>query len=506
MAVVEGCPAFSGGCPFSKLLTSDQYAANAIPEVLASLPKELTEKCPAFKDGCPFKAENSVEALYNHMAEMPASHRLGESGSASVALARTLQLVHEKSKEMKGRLSGATCPVFATSCPFKTLTSAGEPLVEELDVYIDRWGLADVGEEALGQAAAPMTSGSTPSTLSKSLKAGTKSVHRAAENVRFVREFLKGAVPLQSYVEFLRDLYHVYNALETAIDALPAEFRHCDFEALRRTSSLAEDLRRFTGVSSGEELDVGKASPAAMQYADRLQHLMKHSPTLVLAHAYTRYLGDLSGGQILARAAAKAYDLPEGEGTAFYRFENIGVDAADIKAFKRSYRASLDALRLSAVEADAMVAEANNAFLMNILVFEERDVAAGHLDRVHRLDELADITKLSALKFQQAYGTEALKKASGKCPFLPAVAQTQGGQPTTMSERVCPWPYVWLHDPKAALVVHPAKNAGAVIGLCGFAQVAWRYPRTSATCLLAFGTFSWWLKPRKHKMTSVERS
>merc|ERR1711971_503974 len=171
------------------------------------------------------------------MAEMPVSHRLGESNSASVALARTLQLVHEKSKEMKGRLNGATCPVFATSCPFKTVTSAGELLVEELDVYVDRWGLAEISEEPAAQNSEgtdlaqagdqPAVPKASCSSLPQSLKAGTKAVHRAAENVRFVREFLKGAVPLQSYVDFLRTPYHVYDALETAIDGLPPKLQHC---------------------------------------------------------------------------------------------------------------------------------------------------------------------------------------------------------------------------------------------------------------------------------------
>jgi heme oxygenase len=505
MAIVDGCPAFSEGCPFSKLLTAGEDAVTIIPEVLASLPKEIADKCPAFKNGCPFKEEASVEELYNHMAEMPATHRVGETNPAATAVERTLHLVHEKSKEVKEQLSRAACPVFATSCPFKTLTSAGEPLIQELDVFVDRWGLLDVDSKGLPSskdthALQPLVTAPGADTLSKSLKAGTKSVHRAAENVYFVREFLKGAVPLQSYVDFLRDLYHIYAALESGLEALPLELRHCNFEVLRRTQSIAEDLRILSkNIPEGIGNDVvGQPSPAAREYVARIHYVRDHSPILLIAHAYTRYLGDLSGGQILARAASKAYGLAEGEGTAFYRFDDIGTHAADIKAFKKSYRSSLDALQLSGVEADAMVTEASNSFLLNIRIFEERDVAAGHLDRVHSLDEIACLTQLSALKFQQAYasvpGSAEGQKDTGKCPFLPATARNEQ---VSIPQNVCPWPFIWLHDPRRAVVVHPGKNMAAVMGLGGFAHAAWKYPRTSATCLIAFTAASWWYMPRK---------
>jgi len=81
--------------------------------------------------------------------------------------------------------------VFATSCPFKTLTSAGEPLVQELDSIIDQWGLANADAEAdttphiKQDQSASLKADTTPhikQDLSASLKAGTKTVHRAAEN------------------------------------------------------------------------------------------------------------------------------------------------------------------------------------------------------------------------------------------------------------------------------------------------------------------------------------
>jgi heme oxygenase len=44
----------------------------------------------------------------------------------------------------------------------------------------------------------------------------------------------------------------------------------------------------------------------------------------LLAHAYVRYLGDLSGGQIIGGRIKRAYGLKGKEGTAFYDFSAKG--------------------------------------------------------------------------------------------------------------------------------------------------------------------------------------
>jgi hypothetical protein len=51
-------------------------------------------------------------------------------------------------------------------------------------------------------------------------------------------------------------------------------------------------------------------------------------------------MGDLSGGQILARHIAKAFELPPDTtlGREFYHFENI----TDIRSFKNAYRSAID--------------------------------------------------------------------------------------------------------------------------------------------------------------------
>ena len=78
------------------------------------------------------------------------------------------------------------------------------------------------------------------------------------------------------------------------------------------------------------------------------------TPELLVAHAYTRYMGDLSGGQILKNIAKRAMGLKNGDGTAFYEFEKIKNHGA----FKKEYRAALDTLPVDDATQDRIVEEA----------------------------------------------------------------------------------------------------------------------------------------------------
>ncbi len=60
---------------------------------------------------------------------------------------------------------------------------------------------------------------------------------------------------------------------------------------------------------------------------------------LYVAHHYTRYLGDLSGGQAIGRILDRDFDLG-GRGISFYSFESVPKP----KPYKDAYRARLDAL------------------------------------------------------------------------------------------------------------------------------------------------------------------
>lgn len=203
------------------------------------------------------------------------------------------------------------------------------------------------------------------SNLATKLRVGTKKAHTMAENVGFVKCFLKGVVEKNSYRKLVANLYFVYSAMEEEMD------RHknhplvskINFKELYRQRSLEKDLSYYYGGNWREQIQL---TPAGEAYVQRIRQVSNQEPELLIAHSYTRYLGDLSGGQILKGIAQTAMNL-NGKGTAFYEFEDI----PDEKALKNKYRQALDELPIDDATADRIVDEANAAFAMNMKMFEE---------------------------------------------------------------------------------------------------------------------------------------
>lgn len=187
-----------------------------------------------------------------------------------------------------------------------------------------------------------------------------------AENVGFVKCFLKGVVEKDSYRSLVKNLYFVYTAIEEemAKHQNHAILSKIYFPELNRKQSLEEDLSYYYGPNWREE---ATPSAAGQAYVQRIREVSESEPELLVAHSYTRYLGDLSGGQVLKKIAQTAMNLSDGEGTAFYEFEEI----ADAKEFKNKYRQEMNDLPIDQATADRIVAEANAAFGMNMNMFNE---------------------------------------------------------------------------------------------------------------------------------------
>jgi len=202
--------------------------------------------------------------------------------------------------------------------------------------------------------------------LASQLREGTKKAHTMAENTGFVTCFLKGVVDKVSYRKLVADLYFVYCAMEEEIGRLKSHpvVGPIASDALNRRASLEADLQFYFG--SGWRSAVAP-TPGAQEYVARLHQVAQDSPELLVGHHYTRYIGDLSGGQILKNIAQKAMNLGEHDGLRFYEFDAI----PDEKAFKAAYRQSLDALPIDQAMADRIVAEANHAFHLNMTMFQE---------------------------------------------------------------------------------------------------------------------------------------
>ena len=204
--------------------------------------------------------------------------------------------------------------------------------------------------------------------LAGQLREGTKKSHTMAENTGFIACFLKGVVEKNSYRKLISDLYFVYQAMEEEIDRLVAEdhpvIKFIGFKELFRQKTLEKDLEFYYGTDWLNEISI---SDSAQEYVNRIHSVANNNPELLVGHHYTRYIGDLSGGQILKKIAKKALNLEGNNGLNFYEFELIN----DEKKFKESYSNILNNLPIDQKIADKIIDEANEAFIYNMKMFKE---------------------------------------------------------------------------------------------------------------------------------------
>jgi len=201
------------------------------------------------------------------------------------------------------------------------------------------------------------------SPLSTAMRDGSKVEHEAAEGSVFMTELLAGRVAEAGYAAYLLRLRVVYDALESAgrahhHDPLVGAVHDQDLE---RLAALDADLDHW---APGGDRSVD--SPAADRYADRIRTAAAEWGGAHVAHHYTRYLGDLSGGQAIGRILDRDFDLG-GRGIAFYAFASIPKP----KPYKDAYRARLDALGTTPAEKARIVSEVQEAFRLNRALFAE---------------------------------------------------------------------------------------------------------------------------------------
>jgi heme oxygenase len=197
------------------------------------------------------------------------------------------------------------------------------------------------------------------------LRTGTATAHKEAEGASFVKAIFEATVQREDYVRFLWALKRVYAAIEAGLEANRADPRVAPLvlPAVYRSAALEQDLA-FYDLAEGQPL------ASTLAYVAQVERISQAAPHRLIAHAYTRYLGDLSGGQALKKCIQRAFRLEGTKGVAFYEFEAI----SELNAFKGQYRAALDTLPLSAAEQQDVVDEAVLAFQLNGAI--TRDVAS----------------------------------------------------------------------------------------------------------------------------------
>lgn len=202
--------------------------------------------------------------------------------------------------------------------------------------------------------------------LSKRLYQETKVLHEQLESRSFVLALRDQKLAEKDYIQHLADLKLVYETLEQGMREnknIPPIKVLFD-EKLCRTSALEKDLRSFHALDT-------KPTASARQYAEHLKELAATKPILLLAHAYVRYLGDLSGGRMIKKSVEQLFP---GEHTAFYDFDDLlGQNAIGAKfvEYKNKWKDHLDTQEFTDNDKMALENEAKMGFEFAGRMFSE---------------------------------------------------------------------------------------------------------------------------------------
>lgn len=214
------------------------------------------------------------------------------------------------------------------------------------------------------------SAGDDEGSLAKAIREATWGDHSDSEGSTFMEDIMRGRAGREDYAALVAQHYFMYEALEEASKLLAQSPEYDAFHpaALVRLPAIIEDLEFLLGDTWRDQIS---AVPATEAYAARIREVAAEGwlPGVV-AHHYTRYLGDLSGGQMIAKLVAKQHGFDR-LGVAFYDFSELG----SIAEFKQAYREALNRLgeRIDPVERDRMIAEVREAYHFNTQSFIDMD-------------------------------------------------------------------------------------------------------------------------------------
>ena len=204
------------------------------------------------------------------------------------------------------------------------------------------------------------------SSFSQALRERTWSGHSDSEGAGFMTDLMKGDGTREDYIALVAQHYFIYEALEGAEAAFAADAVVAQFATprLTRLPALEADLEHLLGVDWRERI---APLPTTLAYVERIRRVAAELwAGGFIAHHYTRYLGDLSGGQFISRVMQRRFGF-DGNGVGFYLFDEI----ADPQEFKQTYRDELDRVTWDAAERERVIDEVLLAYRFNTELFDD---------------------------------------------------------------------------------------------------------------------------------------
>jgi heme oxygenase len=179
-----------------------------------------------------------------------------------------------------------------------------------------------------------------------SLRDLTKEKHHDAERTEFAKLLLSGKITKEQYACYLTQMLATYAVLE---HQAAAHNLFDELHGLPRCRAIFDDLSE---LSNGTNYEILPATRSYVEYLEQLDDAKK-----IMAHLYVRHMGDLFGGQMIAKRVP-------GSGK-FYQFKNE-------EDLKTAIRSKID---------DSMGDEANVAFDHAIAIMKElNESSLEHVD------------------------------------------------------------------------------------------------------------------------------
>jgi heme oxygenase len=142
-----------------------------------------------------------------------------------------------------------------------------------------------------------------------SLRDLTHDAHKNAETQPFVKVLFSGKINPKLYATFLKNQHPCYEILEVC--AMPHQLLH-GLPDIRRAPAILADFQELWTEADGDP----QMLPTTDNYIKYILSI-KDQPERLMAHIYVRHMGDLAGGQMIAKRVP-------GSGR-MYQFEDADV-------------------------------------------------------------------------------------------------------------------------------------------------------------------------------------
>lgn len=205
------------------------------------------------------------------------------------------------------------------------------------------------------------------STLTRTLYTETRDLHNKVERHPFQQALLRGQLPLERYVDFLREMVHIHSAVDGAHATLSNGLEHLNpvLEEYRSHLPFLEEDLKYYGAKLSPSADQNQpGSTASADFINRLAKTTESEPASLIGFLYVLE-GSRNGGRVIARIVRTTYQLPPDQGTSF-----LDPHGEDQLAFWQRFKEKLDGIALTDAQKAAVVQGARDAFLGMIEVSE----------------------------------------------------------------------------------------------------------------------------------------